>query len=286
MTDKSFLDWPFFDDGHRAFAARVEAFAAAEVAALSDHHDVDGSCRALVAALGKAGLLTAAVPASHGGLHERLDVRTLCIARETLARHGGLADFAFAMQGLGTGSITLAGSDALKDRYLPPVARGEKIAAFRALRTCRRLGRCGPCDCRGSRRAGPCAHHRREDLDLQWRHRRPLCGLCPHRRGSGRTWSLRVHGGCRCRRLLGEGTHRHGRSASSCDTVLRRCARARLGAASARAARASRWRWRRSTSSVPPSARPRSALPAGRSTRRWSTPPRASSSARRLPTFR
>ncbi|WP_417769801.1 acyl-CoA dehydrogenase family protein [Stappia sp.] len=130
MTDKSFLDWPFFDEGHRAFAARVEAFAAAEVAALSDHHDVDGSCRALVAALGKAGLLTAAVPASHGGLHERLDVRTLCIARETLARHGGLADFAFAMQGLGTGSITLAGSDELKDRYLPPVARGEKIAAF------------------------------------------------------------------------------------------------------------------------------------------------------------
>ncbi|WP_306029680.1 acyl-CoA dehydrogenase family protein [Stappia sp. MMSF_3263] len=130
MTDKSFLDWPFFEDHHRAFAARVEAFAAAEVAGLSDHHDVDGSCRALVAALGRSGLLKAAVPASHGGLHERLDVRTLCIARETLARHGGLADFAFAMQGLGTGSITLAGSDALKDRYLPPVARGDKIAAF------------------------------------------------------------------------------------------------------------------------------------------------------------
>lgn len=130
MTDKSFLDWPFFEDHHRAFAARVEAFAAAEVAGLSDHHDVDSSCRALVAALGRSGLLKAAVPASHGGLHERLDVRTLCIARETLARHGGLADFAFAMQGLGTGSITLAGSDALKDRYLPPVARGDKIAAF------------------------------------------------------------------------------------------------------------------------------------------------------------
>lgn len=130
MTDKSFLDWPFFEDHHRAFAARVEAFAVAEVAGLSDHHDVDGSCRALVAALGRSGLLKAAVPASHGGLHERLDVRTLCIARETLARHGGLADFAFAMQGLGTGSITLAGSDALKDRYLPPVARGDKIAAF------------------------------------------------------------------------------------------------------------------------------------------------------------
>ncbi|WP_186395092.1 acyl-CoA dehydrogenase family protein [Stappia sp. TSB10GB4] len=130
MTDLSFLDWPFFDDGHRAFAARVEAFAAAEVERLADHHDVDGSCRRLVAALGKAGLLRAAVPASHGGLHERLDVRSLCIARETLARYNGLADFAFAMQGLGTGSITLAGSNELKDRYLPPVMRGEKIAAF------------------------------------------------------------------------------------------------------------------------------------------------------------
>ena len=130
MTDLSFLDWPFFDDGHRAFAARVEAFAAAEVERLADHHDVDGSCRRLVAALGKTGLLRAAVPASHGGLHERLDVRSLCIARETLARYNGLADFAFAMQGLGTGSITLAGSNELKDRYLPPVMRGEKIAAF------------------------------------------------------------------------------------------------------------------------------------------------------------
>lgn len=130
MTDKSFLDWPFFDAGHRAFADEVEAFAAAEVAGLADHHDVDGSCRKLVAALGRAGLLRAAVPAAFGGLHERLDVRSLCIARETLARHHGLADFAFAMQGLGTGSISLAGSEEIKARYLPPVARGEKIAAF------------------------------------------------------------------------------------------------------------------------------------------------------------
>lgn len=130
MTDMSFLDWPFFDEGHRAFAARLDAWAAKAVPGLVDHHDVDGSCRRLVAALGEAGFLRAAIPATEGGLHERLDVRTLCIARETLARHNGLADFAFAMQGLGTGSISLYGSEELRSRYLPPVGRGEKIAAF------------------------------------------------------------------------------------------------------------------------------------------------------------
>ncbi|WP_349360142.1 acyl-CoA dehydrogenase family protein [Stappia sp.] len=130
MTDTSFLDWPFFDDGHRAFAAEVEAFAAREVADLVDHHDVDGSCRRLVAALGRAGLLRAVVPEAHGGLSDRLDVRRLCIARETLARHQGLADFAFAMQGLGTGSISLYGTPEIQTRYLPPVGRGERIAAF------------------------------------------------------------------------------------------------------------------------------------------------------------
>ncbi|MBC00083.1 MAG: acyl-CoA dehydrogenase [Rhodobacteraceae bacterium] len=130
MTDTSFLDWPFFDDSHRAFAAEVDAWAGEHAEALVDHHDVDGSCRRLVAALGKAGILKAAVPAAYGGLSEKLDVRRLCIARETLARHAGLADFAFAMQGLGTGSISLFGSDDLKQRYLPPVGRGEKLAAF------------------------------------------------------------------------------------------------------------------------------------------------------------
>ncbi|SDT99946.1 acyl-CoA dehydrogenase family protein [Stappia sp. ES.058] len=130
MTDRSFLDWPFFDDSHRAFAEEVEAWAAANVTGLVDHHDVDGSCRRLVAALGTAGILKAAVPRAQGGLSDTLDVRRLCIARETLARHHGLADFAFAMQGLGTGSISLFGSAALKERYLPPVGRGERLAAF------------------------------------------------------------------------------------------------------------------------------------------------------------
>lgn len=130
MPDRSFLDWPFFEDRHRALAAELDAWAGAALPGLVDHHDVDGSCRRLVAALGKAGWLRHAVPASHGGAADRLDVRSLCLIRETLARHEGLADFAFAMQGLGTGPVTLFGSDALKDRILPPVRDGRAIAAF------------------------------------------------------------------------------------------------------------------------------------------------------------
>jgi acyl-CoA dehydrogenase len=130
MPDVTFLDWPFFDDGHRRFAGELRDWAGREVAALVDHHDVDGSCRKLVRALGDAGWLRATIPAAHGGLHQGFDVRTLCLARETLAWHDGLADFAFAMQGLGTGPITLFGSPELKDRVLPRVGRGEAIAAF------------------------------------------------------------------------------------------------------------------------------------------------------------
>jgi acyl-CoA dehydrogenase len=130
MPDQSFLAWPFFEDHHRRFASSLRAFAEREIGGLADHHDVDGSCRRLVGALGRAGWLRATVPEAHGGLHPGFDVRTLCLARETLAYHDGLADFAFAMQGLGTGAITLAGSEELKSRYLPPVARGDAIAAF------------------------------------------------------------------------------------------------------------------------------------------------------------
>lgn len=123
------LMWPFFDDGHRRFAGEVSRWARTSLPALP-HDDVDAACRARVRALGEAGFLKAVVPATFGGLHERLDVRTLCLARETLAFHDGLADFSFAMQGLGTGSISLFGSDALKRRYLPPVGEGRAIAAF------------------------------------------------------------------------------------------------------------------------------------------------------------
>jgi acyl-CoA dehydrogenase len=123
------LNWPFFDDGHRRFAADLMRWADATLPSLT-HDDVDAACRARVRALGEAGFLKAAVPAEHGGLHHALDVRTLCLAREILAARDGLADFAFAMQGLGTGSISLFGSAALKSRYLPPVRDGRAIAAF------------------------------------------------------------------------------------------------------------------------------------------------------------
>ena len=95
-----------------------------------DHGNVDTACRRLVHALGAGGWLKAVVPAAYGGQGERLDVRTLCLTRETLAFHDGLADFAFAMQGLGTGSISLFGSEAVKARYLPPVCAGTQLAAF------------------------------------------------------------------------------------------------------------------------------------------------------------
>jgi acyl-CoA dehydrogenase len=123
------LSWPFFDDGHRRFAAALARFADTTLAGLP-HEDVDAACRARVKALGEAGFLKAVVPAEHGGLHRSLDVRTLCLAREILAFRDGLSDFAFAMQGLGTASITLFGSQALKTRYLPPVRDGRALAAF------------------------------------------------------------------------------------------------------------------------------------------------------------
>jgi acyl-CoA dehydrogenase len=123
------LSWPFFDDGHRRFAESLSRWADATLASLP-HDDVDAACRARVKALGEAGFLKAVVPAEHGGLHPKLDVRTMCLAREILAFRDGLADFAFAMQGLGTASISLFGSAELKARYLPPVREGRAIAAF------------------------------------------------------------------------------------------------------------------------------------------------------------
>jgi acyl-CoA dehydrogenase len=123
------LDWPFFEAHHRDFAERLSTWADATLPGLP-HDDVDEACRARVKTLGEAGFLRAAVPADYGGLHAALDVRTLCLAREILAARDGLADFAFAMQGLGTGSISVAGSPEMKARILPAVARGERIAAF------------------------------------------------------------------------------------------------------------------------------------------------------------
>jgi acyl-CoA dehydrogenase len=130
MADRSFLDWPFLDEGHRRLSRDLEAWCDAELGHDHDEDDVDRACRALVRKLGEGGWLRYCVPAAHGGVHEQLDVRSLALIRETLARHSGLADFVFAMQGLGSGTITLFGTEAQKQAYLPAVARGEKIAAF------------------------------------------------------------------------------------------------------------------------------------------------------------
>ncbi|MCZ7565918.1 MAG: acyl-CoA dehydrogenase family protein [Burkholderiales bacterium] len=131
MADASFLEWPFLEERHRRLARDVEAFAARELGAIDIHaHDdaaVDAACRDIVRRLGRAGLLEHACAPAAGA---RLDVRSLCITREVLARHAGLADFAFAMQGLGTGAISIAGDAAQRTAYLPPVMRGEHIAAF------------------------------------------------------------------------------------------------------------------------------------------------------------
>jgi alkylation response protein AidB-like acyl-CoA dehydrogenase len=129
MRDLAHLDWPFFDDRHRALAAGVDAWAQRKVRQVA-HDDVDATCRTLVVDLGRDGWLRWCVPAAYGGAIEQLDSRALCVIRETLAYHEGLADFAFAMQGLGSGAITLAGSDAQRRSILPRVAAGSAIMAF------------------------------------------------------------------------------------------------------------------------------------------------------------
>lgn len=130
MTDRSYLEWPFFEDGHRLLAGSVDSWAREQVPTMVAGNDEYRSCRQLVKALGDAGWLRYVVPASCGGPRDGLDVRSICLLRETLARYHSLADFAFAMQGLGGGPLTLFGSPDLKQRYLEPIGRGELIAAF------------------------------------------------------------------------------------------------------------------------------------------------------------
>ena len=120
MPDHSFLDWPFLDSKHKELAEALEVWCAAHLPV--DHSDIDDACRTLVRDLGGAGWLT------HTG--GALDVRTLCLIRETLARHDGLADFAFAMQGLGMGAVTLFGSHEQQARWLDKTRSGQAIAAF------------------------------------------------------------------------------------------------------------------------------------------------------------
>ncbi len=129
--ERDHLDWPFFEAPHRALAAELDAWASAHVAHEHGAVDVDAQCRRLVRQLGAAGWLRHAVAGvDHGGAADVIDTRAICLLRETLAWHHGLADFAFAMQGLGSGAISLHGSPAQRERYLPRVARGEAIAAF------------------------------------------------------------------------------------------------------------------------------------------------------------
>ena len=128
-SEISHLDWPFFEDRHRELARSLDAWAARNV---PHQHgpDVDAECRGLVKSLGAAGWLQHAVGGEPWGVSAQIDTRAICLIRETLARRSGLADFAFAMQGLGSGAISLQGTPAQKERYLGKVARGEAIAAF------------------------------------------------------------------------------------------------------------------------------------------------------------
>jgi acyl-CoA dehydrogenase len=150
MADRTYLDWPFFDDPHRALAREVAEWSRRSLdrrdqAGRRDKagrsrgsldprndndHDPSAACRAYVTQLGTAGWLKYAVPGAYGGALDAFDVRSICLIRETLGYASGLAEFAFAMQGLGSGPISLFGSESLKRKYLPGVAAGTSVAAF------------------------------------------------------------------------------------------------------------------------------------------------------------
>ncbi len=130
MLSSAHLDWPFFESRHKALAIELDRWASTQLTA-EHEHNVDEACRKLVRQLGEGNWLKHAVGGkSYGGISDTIDTRAICLIRETLARHSGLADFAFAMQGLGSGAITLLGTDEQKQSYLPRVAAGKAIAAF------------------------------------------------------------------------------------------------------------------------------------------------------------
>ncbi|MCF8474715.1 MAG: acyl-CoA dehydrogenase family protein [Emcibacter sp.] len=129
--DQTYLDWPFLEPHHKKLALDLDKWCGENLHDISHARDqADDMCQMLVKRFGQAGFLRYAVPKAYGGIHDKLDVRSLCLIRETLARYDGLADFAFAMQGLGSGTISLFGSEEQKQIYLTAVGRGEKIAAF------------------------------------------------------------------------------------------------------------------------------------------------------------
>lgn len=129
MADQTYLQWPFFTEAHRDLQRAIAAWRDDHLRLHADS-DALATCRSYVQQLGDAGWLKYAVPRAYGGALESLDVRSLCLIRETLGYASGLAEFAFAMQGLGSGPISLYGSEPLKQKYLPGVADGSRIAAF------------------------------------------------------------------------------------------------------------------------------------------------------------
>jgi len=135
VPEQTYLNWPFLEDSHRTLAHEFRAWADREIAPLaedepSDNDGLDDLARELVRRLADGGWLRYSVPAPWGGIYETLDVRALCIMRETLAQYSGMADFSFVMQGLGSGPISLFGSEDIRSTYLPDVAAGNRIAAF------------------------------------------------------------------------------------------------------------------------------------------------------------
>ena len=130
MFNPDSLRLPFFDDSHRALHDSAHAWSAIHLTDRVHHGSVDLRCQELTRLLGEAGWLRYCVPAAYGGMFEELDSRSLCLMRQTLGYYDGLADFAFVMQGLGSGPISLFGSEALKQKYLSQVARGTMLAAF------------------------------------------------------------------------------------------------------------------------------------------------------------
>ena len=135
MNSASHLAWPFFDEAHRVFKTQLQDWTSKQFAAQHVHDEsrdaIDRECVSLVKALGQGGWLKPAIAGkAYGGASEVIDTRTICLLREELAWHHGLADFAFAMQGLGSGAISLKGTPEQQAAYLPRVAKGEALAAF------------------------------------------------------------------------------------------------------------------------------------------------------------
>ncbi len=135
MNSASHLAWPFFEASHQDFKVKLQAWTSQQFANLHGHDEsreaIDKECVSLVQALGQGGWLKPAIAGqAHGGASEVIDTRTICLLREELAWHHGLADFAFAMQGLGSGAISLKGTPEQQAAYLPRVASGQALAAF------------------------------------------------------------------------------------------------------------------------------------------------------------